>query len=39
VAEKAGFTFEGVLRSVHVDARDGSRVDHAVYSLLREELR
>jgi RimJ/RimL family protein N-acetyltransferase len=38
VAEKAGFTFEGVLRSAHVDARDGRRVDHAVYSLLRDEL-
>ena len=38
VAEKAGFTFEGVLRSAHTNARDGRRVDYAVYSLLRAEL-
>jgi hypothetical protein len=28
----------GVLRSVHLDGRDGSYVDHAVYPLLREEV-
>jgi len=38
VAEKAGFTKEGVLRSAATNARDGRRVDFAVYSLLRAEL-
>jgi RimJ/RimL family protein N-acetyltransferase len=35
VAERAGFTCEGILRSVHRDARTGERVDHALYALLR----
>lgn len=34
VAERAGFTFEGVLRSVHWNERLGRRQDHAMYSLL-----
>ncbi len=38
VAEKAGFTKEGVIRSARTNARDGTRVDHALYSLLRSEL-
>jgi RimJ/RimL family protein N-acetyltransferase len=38
VAEKAGFTREGVLRSQRFDARSGTRVDFVVWSLLREEL-
>ena len=38
VAEKAGFTREGVLRSSHYNARLGRRVDFVMYSLLREEL-
>lgn len=38
VAEKAGFSFEGILRAVHEDARTGARVDHALYSLLATEL-
>jgi RimJ/RimL family protein N-acetyltransferase len=38
VAEKAGFTLEGVLRSVHWNARLGRRQDHAIYSLLPGEL-
>jgi RimJ/RimL family protein N-acetyltransferase len=37
VAEKAGFTFEGVLRSVHRNERLGRRQDHAMYSLLPGE--
>ncbi len=36
VAERAGFTFEGVLRS-YIVFKDG-RHDVAMYSLLREEL-
>jgi RimJ/RimL family protein N-acetyltransferase len=36
VAEKAGFTFEGVLRSYFVNK--GTRRDAALYSLLRSEL-
>ena len=38
VAEKAGFTREGVLRSQRFNARLGRRVDFAMWSLLREEL-
>jgi RimJ/RimL family protein N-acetyltransferase len=37
VAEQAGFTFEGVLRSAHWNARLGRRQDWAMYSLLRDE--
>jgi RimJ/RimL family protein N-acetyltransferase len=37
VAERAGFTFEGVLRSYFVNK--GVRRDAASYSLLRGELR
>ena len=39
VAEKAGFTREGVLRSAHYNARLEQRVDWAMYSLLPDELR
>jgi RimJ/RimL family protein N-acetyltransferase len=39
VAEKAGFTREGVLRSSHYNARLGKRIDWAMFSLLRDELR
>ena len=38
VAEKAGFTREGVLRSSHYNARLGRRIDWAMFSLLRGEL-
>lgn len=38
VAERAGFTREGVLRSVRTNPRQGRRIDIAVYSLLRSEL-
>jgi RimJ/RimL family protein N-acetyltransferase len=38
VAEKAGFTREGVLRSVHFNARQGRRVDFVMFSLLPGEL-
>jgi RimJ/RimL family protein N-acetyltransferase len=38
VAEKAGFTREGVLRSQRYNARLGRRVDFVMWSLLREEL-
>jgi RimJ/RimL family protein N-acetyltransferase len=38
VAAKAGFTREGVLRSMRYDARLGRRVDFVMWSLLREEL-
>ena len=38
VAEKAGFTLEGVLRSAHWNARIGRRQDWALYSLLPGEL-
>ena len=38
VAEKAGFTREGVLRSAHWNARLGRRQDWAMYSLLPGEL-
>ena len=34
VAEKAGFRREGVLRSVHFNAREDRRVDFVMYSLL-----
>jgi RimJ/RimL family protein N-acetyltransferase len=37
VAEKAGFTREGVLRSILVN-RDGSRRDGVMFSLLPDEL-
>jgi RimJ/RimL family protein N-acetyltransferase len=37
VAEKAGFTREGVLRSAHWNARLGRRQDWAMYSLLPHE--
>jgi RimJ/RimL family protein N-acetyltransferase len=37
VAEKAGFTREGTLRASGVNAREGRRVDYAVFSLLPEE--
>ncbi|MGB2953699.1 MAG: GNAT family protein [Gaiellaceae bacterium] len=39
VAEKAGFTREGVLRSSRYNARQGRRVDFAMFSLLPGELR
>ena len=38
VAEKAGFTREGVLRSVHFNPREQRRVDFVMFSLLPEEL-
>jgi RimJ/RimL family protein N-acetyltransferase len=38
VAEKAGFTREGVLRSLHYNPRRGRRVDFVIFSLLRSEL-
>jgi RimJ/RimL family protein N-acetyltransferase len=38
VAEKAGFTREGVLRAQRYNARLGRRVDFVMWSLLREEL-
>jgi RimJ/RimL family protein N-acetyltransferase len=38
VAEKAGFTLEGVLRSAHWNARLGRRQDWALYSLLPSDL-
>jgi RimJ/RimL family protein N-acetyltransferase len=38
VAEKAGFTREGVLRSAHWNPRLGRRQDWAIYSLLPAEL-
>ncbi|GAB7045828.1 GNAT family N-acetyltransferase [Catenuloplanes indicus] len=38
VAESAGFRAEGVLRSAAV-LRAGGRTDHAVYSLIRADLR
>jgi RimJ/RimL family protein N-acetyltransferase len=37
VAEKAGFTREGVLRAQRFNARLGRRVDFVMWSLLREE--
>jgi RimJ/RimL family protein N-acetyltransferase len=38
VAEKAGFTREGVLRSQRFNARLGRRTDFVMWSLLRAEL-
>lgn len=38
VAEKAGFTQEGILRSSHYNPRLGRRVDFVMYSLLPGEL-
>ena len=38
VAEKAGFTREGVLRAHRYNARLGRRSDFVMWSLLREEL-
>jgi RimJ/RimL family protein N-acetyltransferase len=38
VAEKAGFTREGVLRSMHYNPRQGRRVDFVLFSLLPGEL-
>jgi len=38
VAEKAGFTREGVLRSAHWNPRLGRRQDWAIYALLPGEL-
>ena len=38
VAEKAGFTREGVLRSSHFNPRLGHRVDWVMYSLLPREV-
>ena len=38
VAENAGFRREGVLRSIHYNARQDRRVDFVMYSLLPEEL-
>jgi RimJ/RimL family protein N-acetyltransferase len=37
VAERAGFTREGILRQAHWNPRIGGRRDWAVYSLLRDE--
>jgi RimJ/RimL family protein N-acetyltransferase len=39
VAAKAGFTREGVLRSARGNPRLGRRVDFAIWSLLRGEIR
>ena len=38
VAEKAGFTREGVLRASRYNRRLGRRIDFALYSLLPDEL-
>jgi RimJ/RimL family protein N-acetyltransferase len=38
VAERAGFTREGVLRSVRWSERQGRRIDLVLFSLLRSEL-
>lgn len=38
VAENAGFTQEGILRSSRFNPRQGRRVDFVMYSLLRDEL-
>ena len=37
VAERAGFTREGVLRHAHWNPRIGCRRDWAIYSVLRGE--
>ena len=39
VAEKVGFTREGVLRSSRFSPRQGRRIDFAMYSLLPGELK
>lgn len=39
VAERAGFTREGVLRSIRYSRRQERRVDFVLYSLLRDESR
>jgi ribosomal-protein-alanine N-acetyltransferase len=38
VAENAGFTQEGILRSSHFNPRLNRRVDFVMYSLLRDEI-
>jgi RimJ/RimL family protein N-acetyltransferase len=38
VAEKAGYTREGTLRSAGLNARQGRRIDYAVFSLLPGEI-
>jgi len=38
VAENAGFTQEGILRSSRYNPRLGRRVDFVMYSLLADEL-
>jgi RimJ/RimL family protein N-acetyltransferase len=38
VAERAGFTLDGTLRSIRVNRRLGRRIDLRLYSLLRREL-
>ena len=38
VAERAGFTLDGTLRSARWNPRQGRRIDLRVYSLLRDEL-
>ena len=38
VAERAGFQREGILRSVHYNARLGRRVNYVMYSLLPSDL-
>jgi RimJ/RimL family protein N-acetyltransferase len=38
VAERAGFTLDGTLRSVRYNARQRRRIDLRVYSILRSEL-
>jgi RimJ/RimL family protein N-acetyltransferase len=38
VAERAGFTREGLLRSSHYNPRQGRRVDFVLYSLLPSDL-
>jgi RimJ/RimL family protein N-acetyltransferase len=38
VAERAGFTLDGTLRSIRVNRRLGRRIDLRLYSLLRAEL-
>jgi RimJ/RimL family protein N-acetyltransferase len=38
VAEKCGFTLEGILRRAHWNPHIGAQRDWAIYSLLREEV-